>query len=382
MSHELATHLRELNVCDAGLGPAGQAILSNFRKVGIINFKGRDVEIRPKVSIAQILSLLDPQLQSFSQLAPETFLSESSDWTNALALFFDLQLKHALARGAIEGYVSITEWSRTLRGRVEFSALATAGRFGAPDILVTHDEFTTNVPENKVLRTAIEVLLSTRELSDARRKSLQNYAQKLDGVELLESRTGLRELKLSDTFRHYEPALKTALLILGGQSIDASIGSVRSSSFLIDMAQLFEFLIDRKFEEFSASSQIEYSSQYGIKHLDVSGIFRIRPDYMFFKDSYPVGLADAKYKIVSTESQVPNSDINQMIAYCSRFNLPEGHLIYAKSPEFAVEMVGGNLRLLVHEIDLASPISEVVEKLHFLWSQITGQDDGRHETKS
>jgi len=372
-SYELASYLKELNICDAGLGPAGQAVLSNFRKIGLINFKGQEVEIRPKIPVTRILQLLDPDLKSFNHLSDEASLQQASEWTDALALFLDLQLSKALARGPLEGYVAMTEWTKTLRGRVEFSALATSGRFGSAEVLVTHDEYTTNIPENQLLRTAIEVLLATKSLASSRRNSLKVHAENLSGVELLDNWSRLPSINFEARTKHYHPALKTAHLILSGQSLNARGGLVRANSFLIDMAQLFEFFIDRKFSELATQTHYSFSSQYGTKHLDTSGIFKIRPDFMFFDGETPVGLADAKYKIVESKSDVPTSDVNQVIAYCTRFQLQEGHLIFAKSPEFSVQMVGDGLRLQVHELDLSASAEEVEAKLRFLWEAITLQ---------
>ena len=366
----LATHLKDLNVCDAGLGPGGLAVLSNFRKVGVLTYQGQLVEIRPKVSVQKVLTLLDPHLKSFIGLDDEAALAETADWTNALALFFDYQLNLALARGAKEGYVAITEWSRTLRGRLEFSLLATAGRFGTAEVPVTHDEFTADIIENQMLLTAIEVLLSTRSLSPQRRSSLQRHTEKLHDVSLLETWGKLPEVKLSSSFKHYEPALKTAILILNSQSVESLAGSIRTNSFLIDMSQLFEFLVERKFAEFSSRSATEFRAQFGSKHLDLNGVFRIRPDFMFFEGQRPVGLADAKYKQVFSESDVATSDINQIIAYCSRFNLQSGHLIFAGAPEFSAEMVGSGIKIWIHELDLSLSSEEIEEKLFSIWNQI------------
>ena len=373
--YSLATHLKDLNVCDAGLGPGGLAVLSNFRKVGVLTFQGQLVEIRPKVSVPKVLSLLDPQLKSFSSLEDDATLAETSDWTNALALFFDHQLKLALARGAKEGYVSVSEWSKTLKGRLEFSSMATAGRFGTAEVHVTHDEFTNDILENQMLLTAIEVLLSTRSLAAQRRISLQKHIEKLHNVSLLESWGKLPEVKLSSPFRHYEPALKTALLILNSQSVESLAGSIRTNSFLVDMSQLFEFLIERKFEEFSSRSSKEFKAQFGTKHLDLNGVFRIRPDFMFFEGQEPIGLADAKYKRVFSESEVATSDINQLIAYCSRFNLESGHLIFAGAPEFSTEMVGSGIKIWIHELDLSRESEEIEAKLFAIWGQICGPAD-------
>ena len=370
--YELASQLKSLNVCEAGLGPAGKAVLSNFRKVGLVSFRGHEVEIRPKVEMAQILSLLDPELNSFNSHDGTVGLAETEQWTDVLALFFETQLFKALVRGPLEGYVTVSEWTKTLRGKVEFAALATSGRFGSPELFVTHDEFTRNVPENQILKTAIEVLLSTRGLAIQRRKSLRYLSEVLSGVDLLEVSNQYPDFVGNRAFAAYGPALRTAGLILRGQSIEARGGRFESNSFLIDMAQLFEAVIERQFTEFSKGSSVAFSAQYRESHLDKQGLFRIAPDYMFSRDGVPIGLADAKYKVAESSKQIRNADINQMIAYCSRFNLSAGHLIYAKSPEFSVDIEGGDLALTVHELDLSNSKSEIMSKLEKIWTSIVG----------
>jgi 5-methylcytosine-specific restriction enzyme subunit McrC len=370
VDYELAAKLRELNVCEAQIGSSGKAVLTGFRKIGVINYLGKEIEIRPKVAFEQILSLLDPELRSFSNLEADVSLASSENWTEALALFFDLQITRALVRGPMQGYVEKTESSNTIRGRLEFDSLATPAWTLNTQVTITHDDFTVNIAENQLLKTALEVLLATSKLSVKRRNSLRRHLEALEGVSLLEKHLSSMPQPRNPLYSSYSTALRTAQLILGGLGVESQLGQFTSSSFLIDMAQLFEFVIENQFRDLAKLDNLRFNAQYSDSSLDFQGVFKIRPDYMVFQDGMPLAIADAKYKVVSSKSDVPTSDINQMLAYCSRFGLYTGHLIYANSPEFFVDVIGSNVRLFIHELSLGGSRKTIEEKAQAIWKQL------------
>jgi 5-methylcytosine-specific restriction enzyme subunit McrC len=52
------------------------------------------------------------------------------------------------------------------------------------------------------------------------------------------------------------------------------------------------------------------------------------------KRGVPVAVVDAKYKAKKYQGY-PNSDLYQLLAYCTVLGLPQGHLVYAKGTERA-----------------------------------------------
>jgi 5-methylcytosine-specific restriction enzyme subunit McrC len=362
----------ELKVCDASIGPLGKAYLSNFRKIGVVEFDGLRIEIKPKVSVRQVLQMLDPNLKSFQSLASDASLASTDEWTHALADFFEAQLSLALRRGPLEGYREEEEWSRTIKGRIQFSKFATTPKFASPDIPIIHDDFSINIPENMIIFTALNILLSKLDLGKDLRARHLARTRMLDGVNLLQAGAKLQNYRLTSRNMHYAPALATAELIILSQSFTASPGGHLVKSFLIDMPRLFETFIELEFLRLSKAAGIDFRPQKGNQYLDESQMFRIQPDYLWFQGGKAIALADAKYKSVASPSEISNADVNQVIAYCSRFGLKEGHLIFAEAPEFETTMFNSEITLIVHQLDLGHESKLIREEVSEIFDSILG----------
>jgi 5-methylcytosine-specific restriction enzyme subunit McrC len=370
--YEIASQLQALGICEASLGPAGKATLSNFKKIGFVNLSNVEISIRPKVKVQNVLSLLDPRLSAFSQLPSDVLLANSDEWTNALSSFFALQLEQAFRSGPISGYKEKSEWSPTIKGRIEFSKFATNPRFASNELPIAYDEFTKDIPENVILKTGIEILISRLKLIDSVRSQLLTHQKLLNEVGLISPGAPVPNYRLNPLNSHYAAALSTAELIIDSQSLSGNRGEAQSKAFLIDMAKLFETFIELKFAALSQRQGLDFRPQKGSQFLDEEGLFRVIPDYLWFNGQRAAALADAKYKRVSSKSDVPNSDINQMIAYCNRFKLTKGHLIYADAPEFSAALLNSEIELFVHSIDLGLDQAELDRKLEQVFLNITG----------
>ena len=115
----------------------------------------------------------------------------------------------------------------------------------------------------------------------------------------------------------------------------------------------------------SAHSALQYGgeivSQHVSDHLDLAGHVRIKPDLVWRSEGRIRAVFDAKYKIAKSDAY-PNADVYQMLAYCIRHNVPEGHLIYAEGDdipqEIDVRREGSDeavVRVHGHAVDLSRP---------------------------
>jgi 5-methylcytosine-specific restriction enzyme subunit McrC len=369
---EIGSLLQSQNVCDVSLGIGNKATVSNFRKIGFISTDKITVEIQPKVKIASLLQLLDSDLRAFQSLNQEQKLGDSEDWTQALAVFFALQLEKSFSRGPLEGYVTTASREKTIRGKIQFSKLATSSRVASPELPLEYDEFSRNIPENVIANTAIEILVRNFQISDSIREVLRRNQAKLEEVDLLQPGARVPAYSISLLNRHYETLLATSELIVRSQSISAQSGQRVMKSFLIDMARLFETYLEISFGKLSKSCGLDFKPQKGNEYLDETQFFRIRPDFLWFKMGSASSLADAKYKVIQNRSDVSNQDVNQMIAYCSRFGLASGHLVYPSAPEFEATMTNSEIRIAIHEVDLSLEPSILEKKVEKVFHQIVG----------
>lgn len=158
----------------------------------------------------------------------------------------------------------------------------------------------------------------------------------------------------------YHTALRLAEIVLRAASTGHGPGGVAFTGVLFDMPALFEEFVTVALRE---AIEGEYcgrvAGQDRSYFLDVASRIRLRPDIVWYLDGRPVAVADAKYK-AEHPSGYPNTDLYQMLAYCTALKLPRGHLIYAKGTGVAVTHTvrEAGIEIIGHALDLnADPAS-------------------------
>jgi 5-methylcytosine-specific restriction enzyme subunit McrC len=215
-------------------------------KVGVATVTGPGgeavtVRIGPKVPIARLLFLLGYALNAKGWRAEDVPLGEEADLLPALAYLFERQTGHALRQGLLQGYRTTEETSLVVRGRVREADQIRRhfGRF--PPVEIVHDEYTTDVAENRLLRTACERLwrLPSGVPADVRGRLLRLRVRLAD-ITPVESGQPLPRWQPTRLNARYHHALRLAELVLRGASVEHRPGDVTVSGFLFDMARVFE----------------------------------------------------------------------------------------------------------------------------------------------
>jgi 5-methylcytosine-specific restriction enzyme subunit McrC len=134
------------------VGPAG--------KVGAARIGDIEIRIRPKVEIARLLFLLGYSKQAAAWQQDTVPVAEATDLVPAVAQTLWRQTERAIHQGLLPGYILVEESSQVLRGRLRESAQL-HHHHGLPlPLEIRHAEFTVDIPENQILRTACERMLS------------------------------------------------------------------------------------------------------------------------------------------------------------------------------------------------------------------------------
>ncbi|MFV2022352.1 hypothetical protein [Micromonospora sp. LOL_023] len=68
----------------------------------------------------------------------------------------------------------------------------------------------------------------------------------------------------------------------------------------------------------------------------------------------------------------PNSDVYQMLAYCTTYGLTRGHLVYAAGgpTSGSYQVTGAGIRVEVHPVDLSAPLAEIRQRIHVLGAAV------------
>ncbi|OEJ29242.1 restriction endonuclease [Streptomyces agglomeratus] len=335
------------------------------------------VRIRPKVPIVRLFFLLGYSLDpSRSWRDGLVEVAEHRDLVPALAHAVERQVDQALRQGLLQGYRVAEECALVVRGRVR-EAEQIRRRFGAMlPVEVAYDEFTTDIAENRILRAAVERLLSLPGIPhDVRRRLLHQRARLTDVTAIVRGQPlpDWRPTRLNSRYHH---ALCLSRVVLEGASAEHCPGDLRINGFLFDMNKLFEDFVTialrETFQGRGRASSGHTARLQDSHYLDKAAAIRMKPDFVLYgPDGTPCAVADAKYK-AERPGGYPDADLYQMLAYCTALDLREGHLVYAKGngPHTAHQVRHAGIVIHQHALDLdqeppglLTDIEEVAQRL-------------------
>jgi 5-methylcytosine-specific restriction enzyme subunit McrC len=98
---------------------------------------------------------------------------------------------------------------------------------------------------------------------------------------------------------------------------------------------------------------------------------RLRPDIAWKVLGSAVAVIDAKYK-AERPAGYPNTDLYQLLAYCTELGLREGHLVYAKGNETSAHHIVRRfgIEIFCHAVDLDQPPDGLLARMRNLAERI------------
>ncbi|MFD8006323.1 McrC family protein [Streptomyces mirabilis] len=312
------------------------------------------VRITPKVPIERLFFILGYSLDPQGNWRDgQVDVGEQRDLLPALAHAVERQIDRSLRQGLLQGYRTTEESALVVRGRIR-EADQIRRRLGAAlPVEVAYDEFTTDIAENQLLRGAVERLLRLPGVPRQVRHRLLHQRARLADVTPPVAGQPLPAWQPSRLNARYRPALHLARAVLDGTSPEHMPGGLRINGFLFDMNRLFEDFVTVALRESLRGTDLTGALQDPL-HLDEADAIRMRPDFVVYRSGgIPVAVVDAKYK-AEKRAGYPDSDLYQMLAYCTALGLPEGHLVYAKgnAPHAAHQVRHTGITLHQHALDL------------------------------
>ncbi|WIJ46535.1 McrC family protein [Curtobacterium citreum] len=343
MPREVAAGLVEAGI--AAVAPtfvADEYRVSSVRKVGVVRIAGYDVWIRPKTPVRRLFAMLGYARAGSAIWEDEDFgFAADEDLVPALAHAFERQAARALAGGPLRGYVTREDALPVVRGRWRIGDQLTR-RGGQPlPLEVSFDDYVENIAENQLVLTAAARLLRLPGVPDDVVSRLRRVVRVLDGVTVIPVGAPVPVVRTDRRNARYSAVLPLASLVLSGASIEQRAGSHIGAGFLVDMWSVFEDFVTASLREAFRPYGGELVAQYS-STLDVEGTVKIAPDLVWLVDGEVRACIDVKYK-VEKHGQYPNADLYQMAAYCRRFGLAEGYLVYpaGRAQAVTVDLVAG-----------------------------------------
>lgn len=306
-------------------------------KVGAVRVGGKQVQVLPKgkVGVAHLLFLLGYAVDPGFRPEDVEGVTDDDLWP-ALAESLARQTERALAHGVLQGYRTVDDSLRTVRGRIRLGDQLSRRPGMFLPLEVTYDEFTVDTAENRILRSALRRMLAVPRLSVGVGRRLLHLQARLEGARVL--RPGEPQPRWVPTRMNarYQPALRLAGVVLRDVSASAGPGGLGVASFVVSMPTVFEDFVTTALTEALAGMPGHTKPQYRC-HLDEpapgrsSGAIAMKVDVVHCdRAGRPHVVYDAKYKAANPSGEYPNADHYQMLAYCTALQVPVAWLVYAQ----------------------------------------------------
>ena len=322
-------------------GPGG-TIMAASHYVGVIEAAGACIEIYPKLDKAlcgkdvlptdfqagTVMSNLLWMMAScrFMELAEADaahLVTSPVTYYDVFAYLMAKNLRSELEAGISHFYVPAEGDLHTVRGRLNISEQLTRNWNRMDGISCRWDEFTADIPMNRLFKCACRVL-QARVSNQAAIQVLDDCRALLDEVTDVEPRVALSELcaarwhRATDRFRD---CFDMAVRLLSGTGYEMGMGMDKSFVFLMDMNKLFESFTGAALE---ACFGVAIDMQNPIGHLFTSpkGIRQL-PDYLWQSDRVS-WIGDAKYKMLTDDgtplesprfNDLSPADVRQLTVY-------------------------------------------------------------------
>ena len=352
-------------------------ILRPSSLIGVLALGDLAIVVRPKIPIDRVMFMISYALDIGTWRQEDAPLVSDPNLLEAMIPAFAHHTQRAIRRGLLQGYRSENDALHTVRGRIRFGDQIRR-RFDIPlPIEVSFDDFTEDIEENRLLRTALHILGRMPVRSPSARQSVRTLRPAFTAVELGSYRRGaVPEIAYNRLNRHYRPAVELARLIIESSSLELRHGEVTGAAFMIDMNAVFERFLRAALREALHLPERQWPEGERERRLtlDEAGRVRLFPDLMWRSGRMrePIFVGDAKYKRI-VPSGWPNADIYQMLAYCTAANLPSGLLVYAAGEEAEAvhEIKHAGKRVEVATLDLTGTPDEMLAEVGRLAATVT-----------
>ena len=320
--------------------------------------------------------------QGYKNIATEQFQNTAELMAAILEKGIVVQLKRGLGRE----YIPQTEALSSLRGKIDIAESIKTQSMLREQLICTYDEFSVNNTMNRIIKSSVELLLSSN-ISKQYRKKLKKLMAYFGEVDLIDLYTINWNVQYNRKNQTYRMLISICYLVVKGLLQTQSDGSTKLMDFLDEqrMCRLYEkFILEYYRKEFknkitANASQISWQ----LDDEENSMLPVMQSDIMLQCDDR-VLIIDAKYYQHSTHVQfdkymLHSGNLYQIFTYVKNkeYELRDkehkvsGMLLYAKTdedvyPEQVYQMSGNQIS--VRTLDLNKPFTEIAEQLNAIVS--------------
>ncbi|GAB3929622.1 McrC family protein [Larkinella terrae] len=276
-----------------------------------------------------------------------------------------------ITRGLQKSYVPKTNTQRFMKGKLEVATQVRQNPLHAERLVTTFDEQTTNLPPNRLLKSALEFVQSRARTvpNQTRIRQLLFAMEDIPASDRVAD--DLRAVATQNRlFAPYQPALRWAEALLNGRAFGLTPGRYLNLALLFPMERIFEDYVAAGFQRYVSGGEVvlQESSQHLIDNHSGSRKFRLRPDIILRKNGV-ITVLDTKWKRIDASNAAGNygidqGDLYQLYAYGKKYSATELILIYPITEQFQkpLDLFGYDetMHLRVVPFDVTLPLEEAV----------------------
>ena len=313
--------------------------------VGIISMNdGTTIEILPKIyskassDAKQIKKLLIDMLKTLRNSPYKSLQSTNVniERMNIFEIFIQMfidEVFYIVKRGLKSSYQTIASNENILKGKLLFTEQIKHNYAHKERTYVEYDEFNTNRPENKLIKSTLLYLY--RQTTSVKNKTdIRTLLNAFGEVEPSSDYDDYSKFSPDRNTKDYSTALLWCRVFLMGKSFTSFSGSEVAFALLFPMETLFESYMAVQLKKLLGSNLFKVSAQDKSYHLFnlPSKKFLMKPDIVIKRnDDSSIFVCDTKWKLLADEKAnygITQGDMYQMYAYQKKYSAQNITLIY------------------------------------------------------
>ncbi|MBS4460338.1 McrC family protein [Lactococcus petauri] len=335
---ELRAYIDEQNssdhtMIDEFLKPIKNGVQAN-NYVGVLQTKtGLTIEILPKIAgrtadatDEQIRKLFLAMLKTVRHISGKTFkmTNINTKKNNLLEVFISMFLSESdmvIKRGLKSSYVIVQSNEKFLKGKLLMTQHLRKNTVNQAHFYNEYDEFLNNGPENQLIKTTLEYLL-TKSRDNGNLKLIREQLSYFEFVDVTHApEQTFQKVQNTRNYKYYSQTLDRCRIFLSRKSFTLFKGDSFAFAILFPMEEIFEsyiaYMAKKHLPNLDVRAQDKSYSLFD-KTAETKTGYRLRPD-LVIRDTEKVIIADTKWKVLyySGPSQ---ADLYQMYAYYTRYH--------------------------------------------------------------
>jgi 5-methylcytosine-specific restriction enzyme subunit McrC len=303
--------------------------------IGVIAIPGLQITVRPKIPLNHLLFMF-AKTGVWPRLDEQRIeIEPSTELTVLTARWFVSATEKLLRLGLVRDYQVVCGEEPTIRGRLEPLSATRRYYSGHLAFKCEYDDFTYDIPLNRIVRAATRVLLAAPFFADEIRHSALRLAARLeDAGDLVTSDLGVG---VDRRTAHYPDSVLLAKAVIGSVGRNPLPGGHVGWTFLIRTPEAVEDALRLWLAEALPHAFVRKTGrQLGGTTLTLN------PDLVF---GPPTAVGDIKYKLSAGEWN--RADLYQLVAFATGFRVKRGLLIQFRGPGVRTcpELQVGDLRV-------------------------------------